>query len=70
MITQEKIDQINSFARRLKAGETLTQEEMTLRDSLRAEYIAAVKQSLNGHLDNTYMVDEAGNKTKLKRKGE
>ncbi len=70
MITQDKIDQINAFARRIKAGETLTPEETALRNALRAEYVAAVKQNLNGHLDNTYFVDEEGNKTKLKKKGE
>lgn len=70
MITQEKIDQINAFARRIKAGETLTPEELQLRDTLRKEYVAAVKASLDGHLDNTYYIDDQGNKTKLKKKGE
>lgn len=35
-----------------------------------AEYIDAVLGSLKGQLDNTYIVDAKGNKTKLKKKGE
>ena len=36
--------------------------------SLRAEYVAAVRESLTAHLENTYIVDEQGNKRKLKRR--
>lgn len=67
---QEKIDRINQFARRVKAGETLTPAELAERDALRREYIDAVKQSLMGQLDRTYYVDEKGRKTKLRKKGE
>ena len=34
---QKKIDRINEFARRVKAGETLTAEELAERDALRRE---------------------------------
>ena len=44
-------------------------EEME-RAALRREYIDAVLGSLKGQLDNTYIVDAKGNKTKLKKKGE
>ena len=64
---QEKIDRINVLARKAKA-EGLTPEELAERDALRKEYIAAVKTSLTGHLDNTYIVDERGNKRPLPRK--
>ena len=37
---------------------------------LRREYIDSVLGSLKGQLDNTYIVDEQGNKTKLQKKGE
>ena len=67
---QKKIDRINEFARRVKAGETLTAEEQAERDALRREYIASVKENLMSQLDNTYLVDEKGNKTKLKKKEE
>lgn len=64
---QERIDRINALARKAKA-EGLTAEEIAERDELRKEYIAAVKASLMGHLDNTYLVDEKGNKRPLPRK--
>ena len=67
---QKKIDRINELARRVKAGETLTPEELAERDALRREYIDAVKASLTGHLDRTYFVDEKGRETKLRKRGE
>ena len=67
-MTEEKIAKINEYARRVKAGETLTPEEQAERDALRREYIDSVKASLVGHLDNTYLVDEKGNKQKLNKK--
>ena len=48
--------------------EGLSEEEAAERDKLRRIYINAVKASLTGQLDNTYLVDEKGNKTKLKKK--
>ena len=65
---QWKIDRINELARRVKAGETLSPEELSERDSLRREYIESVKANLTGQLENTYIVDEKGNKTRLKRR--
>ena len=65
---QKKIDRINELARRVKAGETLTPEELTERDALRREYIDSVKASLIGHLDNTYIMEPDGTKRKLSRK--
>ena len=62
---QKKIDRINELARRVKAGETLTTEELAERDALRREYIDSVKASLTGHLDNTYIVNPDGSKRKL-----
>ena len=64
---QERIDRINELARKAKA-EGLTQEELRERDILRREYIDAVKASLVGHLDNTWIVDEKGNKRPLPKK--
>ena len=65
---QKKIDRINQLARRVKAGETLTAEELAERDALRSEYIASVKASLTGHLENTYIVGSDGTKRKLQKK--
>ena len=64
---QEKIDRINVLARKAKAG-GLTEAEIAERDALRKEYIAAVKASLTGQLDHTWLVDEKGNKRPLPRK--
>ena len=38
--------------------------------SLREEFIAAYRENLREQLDNMYVVDEKGNKVKLKKKGE
>ena len=64
-MTQEKIDRINELARKAKT-EGLTPEETAERDVLRKEYIESVRRNLRGQLDNTYIVDEHGNKRKLK----
>ena len=64
---QERIDRINELARKAKA-EGLTPEELRERDILRREYIDAVQASLVGHLDNTWIVDEKGNKRPLPKK--
>ena len=64
---QEHIDRINELARKAKA-EGLTSEEMEERDRLRKAYIADFRRSLQAHLDNTYIVDAKGNKTKLEKK--
>ncbi len=65
---QRKIDRINDLARRVKAGEALTPEELAERDTLRKEYIASVKASLIGHLDNTYIVEPDGTKHRLPKR--
>ncbi len=64
---QWKIDRINQLARKARA-EGLTPEESAEREDLRKQYVAAVKASLTNHLDNTYLVDEKGNKRPLPRK--
>ena len=66
---QHKIDRINELARKAKAG-PLTPAEQKERDLLRREYIDSVVGSLKGQLDNTYLVDGRGNKTKLRKKEE
>lgn len=64
---QAKIDRINELARKSKA-EGLTEEEKAEQAVLRREYIDAVKASLVGNLENTYVVDSKGNKRKLGHK--
>ena len=67
MITQEQISRINELARKSKA-EGLTEEEKQEQASLRRAYIDAFKASLVSNLDNTYIMDEKGNKRKLSHK--
>lgn len=64
---QSKIDRINALARKAKA-EGLTDTEKAEQQMLRAEYIAAYRQSLRAQLDNMVLVDENGNKRPLKKK--
>ncbi len=64
---EKKIQRINALAKKQKT-EGLTEAERAEQVALRREYVAAVKASLVGQLENTYLVDEKGNRTKLKRK--
>ena len=63
-MTEDKIKRINELARKQKA-EGLTDEEKAEQAILRKEYIEAYKKSLIAQLENTYVVDEKGNKQKL-----
>lgn len=67
-MNQKKIDRINELARKAKA-EGLTEEEQKEREVLRQEYLDAIMGNLRRELDNTYIVDEHGNKRKLQGKG-
>lgn len=68
MVTQEQINRINELARKAKTPEGLTEEELKERDILRRAYIDSYKASLVGQLENTYIVDDKGNKKKVQRK--
>ena len=58
---QKKIDRINELARKAKTPEGLTPAETEERAALRQEYL----NNLRRELDNTWVVDEQGNKRKL-----
>ena len=64
---QIKIDRINELAKLAKQRE-LTAEEAAERAALRKEFLADFKKNLTDTLDNTYIVDEKGNKVKLEKK--
>ena len=66
MNLNDAIARINELARKAKTV-GLTDEELVERDKLRRMYIDSVKANLVGHLDNTYVVDEKGNKKPLKK---
>lgn len=58
---------INELAK--KARESgLTEEEKLEQAELRRQYIDSMRMSLASQLENTYIVDENGVKTKLKKK--
>ena len=64
MKMDDVIARINELAKKSK-NEGLTDEELTERDKLRRIYIDSVKASLIGHLENTYIVQPDGTKTKV-----
>ncbi len=65
---KKKIERINELARKSKTSEGLTPEEADEQKILRQEYINEFKAGLIAQLENTYIVDEKGNKRKLGRK--
>lgn len=67
-ITKEDIARINELARKSKTPEGLTQEERLEQADLRRRYLDNIKASLTADLDNTYIMDEKGNKTKLQKR--
>ena len=67
---QKQIDRINELARKAKSPEGLTKWEEEERAALRREYVDSVLGSLRGQLGDTYIMDEKGQKHKLKKKGE
>ena len=62
---QKKIDRINELTRKAKTPEGLTPAETEERAALRQEYLNSVMDNLRRELDNTWVVDEQGNKRKL-----
>lgn len=66
MVTQEQINRINELARKSREQE-LSPEEKKEQAELRALYVASFRESLTAQLENTYIVDEKGNKKKVTR---
>ena len=67
-MTDERIARINELARKSRTPEGLTEAEKAEQAALRKEYIADWRRGVEQTLDNTYIVDEKGNKRKLERK--
>ena len=65
-MTEERIARISELTRISRERE-LTDEDKVERAELRQEYLAAIRQSLEGQLDNTYIVSEDGTKRKVER---
>ncbi len=66
IMEQSKIERINFLAKKQK-GDGLTTEEKEEQAILRREYIDSFKRNLVANLENTYIVDENGNKHKVKK---
>lgn len=68
MITDEKVARINALAQKSRTPAGLTEAEKAEQAALRREYVDAVKQSLQGHLDHTTIVNPDGSRRKLKKR--
>lgn len=66
-IITERTKKLNEYARRIKAGETLTDEELADRDRLRKEYVEAFRANFRAQLDNTVIQYPDGSKKSLKK---
>ena len=68
-MTEERIARLNELARKSKTI-GLTEEEKQEQATLRLEYLASIRQSLEAQLDNVYFVEKDGTKTTLQKKDE
>ncbi|MBQ6835357.1 MAG: DUF896 domain-containing protein [Lachnospiraceae bacterium] len=66
-MNQERIDRINALYHKSKA-EGLTAEEKAEQDKLRKEYIADIRKSLRGTLNNISIQEQDGTVTDLGKK--
>lgn len=64
---QKKIDRINELAHLAKERE-LSEQELSERNALRAEYIAEWRKSAESVLENTYVQTPDGKKHKLQKR--
>lgn len=64
---QKKLDRISELTRISRVRE-LTEEEKVEREALRNEYRAAMRESLEGTLKNTYIQYPDGTKKKVEKK--
>ncbi|MEG1068597.1 MAG: DUF896 domain-containing protein [Ruthenibacterium sp.] len=67
-MTPENIIRINALAAKSRTPEGLSDEEKAEQASLRQEYIASMKASLQTQLEHTVIVDENGTRTPLEKK--
>ena len=68
-MTQEKIDRINTLARKSRSV-GLTEEELAEQKLLREEYLPSYRRSLRGILDTTVIERPDGSREPLKKKSE
>lgn len=65
---KHEIDRINELSKKAKSC-ALTEEELKEQRLLREKYLTGFRKNLIAQLENTYIVDERGNKKKLKQRG-
>lgn len=65
---KKKVDRINELAR-LSKERRLTQEEKEEQHALRQEYLAEIRASFGGILENTVIERPDGSREKLHKKG-
>ena len=66
-LTDELIKRINFLYHKSKT-EGLTDEEKTEQTKLRKQYVKGFRQGMTNTLNNVYIMDKDGNKTKLEKK--
>ncbi|MGN0545559.1 MAG: DUF896 domain-containing protein [Acutalibacteraceae bacterium] len=66
---KEEIKRMNDLYH-LSQERSLSEDEYNEWSDLKQKYIADFKASLTGQLDNTYIIDEKGNKHKFQRKAD
>ena len=64
----ERTKKLNEYSARIKAGETLTPEEIAERDRLRQEFLAEFRKNFRQQLDNTVVQYPDGTKKPLTNK--
>lgn len=67
-MNQERIDRINQLYHKSQTPEGLTAEEKAEQDRLRKEYIADIRASLRGNLNNISIQEPDGSITDLGKK--
>lgn len=67
MAEKSRTEKLNEYARRVKAGEVLSPEEIADRDRLRQEYLEAFRKNFRSQLDNTVIQYPDGTKKSLKK---
>jgi len=66
-MTEDLIKRINFLAKKSRE-EGLNEEEKSEQAELRKQYIEEFRQGVKNTLNNVYVVDEEGNKEKIKKK--
>ena len=64
---KEEIKRMNDLYH-LSQERDLSEEEFAEWEGLKKQYVADFKASLTAQLDNTYVIDDKGNKRKLEKK--